>query len=56
MLDIRRKAKNANRKSALNSGGSGRMSHALDMAARVVRSKIPLGVEEKFELIEMLLI
>ena len=54
MLDILRKAKNANKKIARNSGGSARISHACEIKARVVRSKMPLGVGAKVVLMEML--
>ena len=54
MLDILRKAKNANKKIARNSGGSDRISHACEIKARVVRSKM-VGVGAKVVLIEMLL-
>ena len=55
MLDIRRKAKNANRKAARNKGGSCKISQVLEIAESVERSNIPLGVGANLELIEILL-
>ena len=54
-FEILRKANKATKKAALKSSGSSSMLQALDIAANVERSKMPLGVEGSVELIEMLL-
>ena len=54
-LDILKNAKKAVKNAALNKIGSSRMLQAREMRAKVVRSKMPLGVGAKDEFIEILL-
>ena len=54
MFDIWRKPKKAVRKIALYKTGSERMSHDTEILYKVCRSKIPLGVGLKGELIVIL--
>ena len=54
-LDVLENAKNDTRKAALKRSGSSKMFQAREMAAKVERSNIPLGLGDKVELIDMLL-
>ena len=55
MFDILRNAKKARRNAALNKMGSSRMLQAREIAASVVKSKMPLGVGKEVELMAILL-
>ena len=54
MFDMQRKPKKAMRKMALYKLGSDRVSHETEILYKVCRSKIPLGVALKGELMVML--
>ena len=55
MFDTLRQPKKANKKMALNKGGSYRISQVCEMRDKVVISKMPLTVGVNLELIDTLL-